>query len=343
MQSMRRRRVAHEFSQRCDWGGRGEVKRPRNTKIQVKRILLEKYQSNLDKLKATVGDAKGVLSNVAKVQEELSVLSSELSTTANSLKDEFAKTERDLVKELMEKGVTSIQPNAYVALTKRKTELESDIGELKKRTAKEADKHEAVLQAITRLNNLWREEYKQMAAALETINSAQKALKVTVAFKEDKAAFQSKIEEVCRGSGIRKEAYEAIARTYADFAEIYKDLEGASKLTKGKAEDFAEIITQRLPQLLTFQVPNSFDVTYHGRPLKSHSLGQRASAMMLFLLSQDENDLLLVDQPEDDLDSQTVYEEVVKLVRSIGIDGNSFLRRTMRTSRYGKFGNRCRM
>ena len=39
--------------------------------------------------------------------------------------------------------------------------------------------------------------------------------------------------------------------------------------------------------------------------------------MMLFLLSQDENDLLLIDQPEDDLDSQTVYEEVVKLLRTI--------------------------
>jgi chromosome segregation protein len=39
--------------------------------------------------------------------------------------------------------------------------------------------------------------------------------------------------------------------------------------------------------------------------------------MMLFLLSQDENDLLLIDQPEDDLDSQTVYEEVVKLLRQI--------------------------
>jgi chromosome segregation protein len=38
---------------------------------------------------------------------------------------------------------------------------------------------------------------------------------------------------------------------------------------------------------------------------------------MLFLLSQDGNDLLLVDQPEDDLDSQTVYEEVVKLVRTL--------------------------
>jgi hypothetical protein len=54
-----------------------------------------------------------------------------------------------------------------------------------------------------------------------------------------------------------------------------------------------------------------------GKALKSHSLGQRASAMMLFLLSQDDHDLLLIDQPEDDLDSQTVYEEVVKLVREI--------------------------
>jgi chromosome segregation protein len=30
---------------------------------------------------------------------------------------------------------------------------------------------------------------------------------------------------------------------------------------------------------------------------------------MLFLLSQDDHPLLLIDQPEDDLDSQTVYEE----------------------------------
>jgi chromosome segregation protein len=68
---------------------------------------------------------------------------------------------------------------------------------------------------------------------------------------------------------------------------------------------------------LRFEVPNSYNVTYHGKPLKSHSLGQRASAMMLFLLSQEENDLLLIDQPEDDLDSQTIYEEVVKQVRKI--------------------------
>jgi hypothetical protein len=47
---------------------------------------------------------------------------------------------------------------------------------------------------------------------------------------------------------------------------------------------------------------------------------QCRAAMMLFILSQKENDLLLIDQPEDDLDSQTVYEEVVKLLRSVKLN-----------------------
>jgi chromosome segregation protein len=125
------------------------------------------------------------------------------------------------------------------------------------------------------------------------------------------------MEETFRGSGIRKESYQALADKYADFAAIFKDLDEAAKLTKAKAETFRQLVHENLFALLSFQVPNSFDVTYHGKPLKSHSLGQRASAMMLFLLSQDENDLRLIDQPEDDLDSQTVYEEVVKLLRKI--------------------------
>jgi chromosome segregation protein len=116
---------------------------------------------------------------------------------------------------------------------------------------------------------------------------------------------------------IRKETYQTLAEAYADFTAIYKDLDKAAAYANGKAETFKDIFLERLGELLTFQVPNSYDVSYHGKPLRSHSLGQRASAMMLFLLSQDDSDLLLVDQPEDDLDSQTVYEEVVKLLRAI--------------------------
>ena len=38
---------------------------------------------------------------------------------------------------------------------------------------------------------------------------------------------------------------------------------------------------------------------------------------MLFILSQRENDVVIIDQPEDDLDNQTIYEDLIKLIRKI--------------------------
>jgi DNA repair ATPase RecN len=46
-------------------------------------------------------------------------------------------------------------------------------------------------------------------------------------------------------------------------------------------------------------------------------LGQRASALILFVLSQRDNDVVIIDQPEDDLDNQTIYEDVIKLVMKL--------------------------
>nr|MBF4290728.1 histidinol-phosphatase [Vibrio anguillarum] len=38
---------------------------------------------------------------------------------------------------------------------------------------------------------------------------------------------------------------------------------------------------------------------------------------MLFVLSQQENDVVIIDQPEDDLDNQTIYDDVIKLIRDL--------------------------
>jgi predicted ATPase len=279
--------------------------------------FFKKYLPKLDLLKKSVVDAKALLKGLSLTQTALSKLHDELDAKAESLKDEFAKTERDLLKALQEQGVTSIQPDAYVNLTKQKSKLEAAIAELKKKTSKETSRKDALFKAIVKLNETWLDEFKQISVSLNRINVAQTALQVQAAFKGDKGSFQTKLEEVMRGSNIRKDSLQALTDKYADFGDLYRDLDEASKLVKGKSDEFQGRINENLFDLLSFKVPNSYIVTYHGKALKSHSLGQRASAMMLFLLSQDGNDLLLVDQPEDDLDSQTVYEEVVKLVRKL--------------------------
>jgi ABC-type Mn2+/Zn2+ transport system ATPase subunit len=49
-------------------------------------------------------------------------------------------------------------------------------------------------------------------------------------------------------------------------------------------------------------------------PLEKLSAGQRATAMLLLLLVQEER-LLLVDQPEDDLDNRFIYDDIVRILR----------------------------
>ena len=52
------------------------------------------------------------------------------------------------------------------------------------------------------------------------------------------------------------------------------------------------------------------------KTLREHSLGQRASALVLIILTQDDSDIIIIDQPEDDLDNKVVYREFIKTVKA---------------------------
>ena len=78
-----------------------------------------------------------------------------------------------------------------------------------------------------------------------------------------------------------------------------------------KLNEFLNRFELQKKDLLTFRVKDKVEITYHGKPLNQHSLGQRASALILFILAQRDNDVLIIDQPEDDLDNQTIYKEVI--------------------------------
>ncbi|MCD6399459.1 AAA family ATPase, partial [candidate division WOR-3 bacterium] len=52
------------------------------------------------------------------------------------------------------------------------------------------------------------------------------------------------------------------------------------------------------------------------KPLEGLSVGQKATALLLLLFTQ-ENRILIIDQPEEDLDNRFIYEDVVKILREI--------------------------
>lgn len=279
--------------------------------------IFKKFDTKFGELKETVKKTKENFKKISAINVELKGLKSELDVSKNLLKDDFAEVERKLLKSLQDQGVTSIAPEEYIRLSSRKAALEKSIVDLNKKTSKYSERKDNVIKAVSLLNKTWHSEFLLVNTELEKINKAQKALKVESVYKGDKGHFSKKMEEVFGGNSIRKESFKSILEKYADFGEIYKDSETASKLAKSKADIFINILNDNLNELLSYQVPNSYKVKYHGKDLKSHSLGQRASAMMLFILSQRGNDLVLIDQPEDDLDGQSIYDEVVKVLRDI--------------------------
>lgn len=125
------------------------------------------------------------------------------------------------------------------------------------------------------------------------------------------------MKTIFKGSGIREATFQGVVDQYSDFMAVYNDLESAKKLFGSNPQLMVELFMNNLKTLLTYQTPNKITITYRGKELEHHSLGQRASALILFVLSQRENDVIIIDQPEDDLDNQTIYEDVIKLVRTM--------------------------
>lgn len=291
-----------------------EIKKKESETNQLK---INELFNKISLLKQAVKDASPSFENIEAKLREISENKDLLEKEKDGLKEEFAEIERGLVKELEEQGVHSVKPNEYVDLSNQKAELETSITNLQKRTGTLNDKKRLLLKALSELDSAWHEEFRLIDKALGRINGAQDSLIIDSIFKGDKSTFSEKLEEHLRGHNIRKDAYDAVSENYSDFGEVYKDIDNAKTKAKSKSEEFKTQFLAHIKDLLTCQIPNKYDVTYRGKALRSHSLGQRASAMMLFILSQNDNDLLLIDQPEDDLDNQTIYEDVVKLVRKM--------------------------
>ncbi len=91
------------------------------------------------------------------------------------------------------------------------------------------------------------------------------------------------MQQIFRGTNIRTATYEAIVDKYPDFIEIYIEFGFRNEvMSENQVADFKKRFVEQRVELLTFQTENSFTIKYNGKPLKDHSLGQRASALISF-------------------------------------------------------------
>jgi predicted ATPase len=234
----------------------------------------------------------------------------------DSLKEGFAEVERKLAEQLQSSGVEAIRPDEFRRLRQIVEQAAQVLKALDKQEHERKNLNQELLSELAKLNDLWREEYKAIQDELAKVNRGRhSALQIKAEFKADKAAFVIFMKDLFRGSRIRETTFQQLAEGFSDFGAMYKEFNRAKdEVGVSLSSTFDEYFIKNLSALLTWQVPNRFTIEYRGKELKHHSLGQRASALILFVLSQQENDVFIIDQPEDDLDNQTIYKDVIKLI-----------------------------
>lgn len=270
-----------------------------------------------DKLIVSFDSIKDALKTGNKVLADIQQKIQEFTKFKDGLKEEFAEIERKLAEELKESGAQAIRPDEFRNLRKTVDQATQMIKALEKEEANRVNLSDSLLKELSALNDMWHEEFMAIKGELDKVNRGHSSLVIEAVFKGDKTSFITFMKDVFRGSRIRETTFQNIASNFVDFGAMYREWERVKQEAGGSADVLTKYFNDNLEALLTWQVPNRFSIKYRGKELKHHSLGQRASALILFVLSQKENDVFIIDQPEDDLDNQTIYEDVIKLIREL--------------------------
>jgi predicted ATPase len=275
------------------------------------------YYAEFSNLIAKIEQLKKIEQEARAITARLHAKQSEFDGARTSLQEEFAQVERQLAQELKQTGMTAIQPDDFLAQQQRKTKAEQMLEALAKQESQQTSIRDALFAEIDKLNELWLREFNTIKAELDRVNAGHTALQIEADFKGDKEAAISFMQQLFKGSSIRETTLRAVMEDYADFGGLLRALPEALAKAGSTPEVFEKTFMQNLTEFVIWQVPNRFVIRYRGKELKHHSLGQRASALLLYVLSQRQNDVIIIDQPEDDLDNQTIYDDVIKLLREM--------------------------
>ncbi len=206
----------------------------------------------------------------------------------------------DYSKKIEEKG-------RYTAALKEIEKYENKLREMEKQKEKLLDE----------LEKLWYQLYQIRVAKAREINESQDIIKVEIKYKNDKNSYHNFLkEDIFKGSGIRSDKILALTEKYIDGIALLNGIFNGKDdeldfLSENQLMRIKEWCSESEYALSVYKVPDTIKIFYIDKPLEHLSLGQRASSLLMLLLTMD-NSPLIMDQPEDDLDNQMIYKGLVR-------------------------------
>lgn len=251
---------------------------------------------------------------ISKNENSLKLYKNQFDEEIKSLKEEFASIKREIQDE-------TLDPDSYVKYTSEIDKVKQEIEELNNKNDSRESLIIEIKQLIKERNEVLNSIFNKYEEEIKKINNSQNELKIKIEFKGNKDKFKNDIKNNFQGTRITETKAKAIANKFSDFVSIVYDCilndakELSSILTDNEITKIRDKINDNYSDLIGIVCPDLVQIYYHNKLLEQHSIGQRASALILFVLTQEDNDLIIIDQPEDDLDNQIIYEEVISTIK----------------------------
>lgn len=276
--------------------------------------IFDKAQSVTDSVTSIFDNIMAMIKSLKDKEEDLKGISADLSSKVDSLQEEFAAIKREVQDE-------NINPDSFVQYNNHYTENAKKIADLNKLASSREELITTIKKGISERNNTLYNIFKSYSDEIKKINANQSEIHINIVFKGNKSKFKDDLKKNFKGTNISDSKYQRICEQFSDFVSLIEDcVINSGKLlreilTEREFDNLRDMLLKNYTNLIKIECPNSVQIFYHNKLLKQHSIGQRAAALILFILTQQDNDVLIIDQPEDDLDNQVIYNEVIREIK----------------------------
>jgi chromosome segregation protein len=241
-------------------------------------------------------------------------------TSVSDALQKLAPVQDELKQEVAELQKTLNEPQLDLELFRKKKARLEQLTKLLAAGAQRAKTEQAARDllgaAVNKLHDFWRERFTEREAEVRRLESElPQDIRLQTAFKGKRHAFGDFLRSKFRGSGLQAASYDAMEEAFVDGRELYQSralLEVEASLSENAAVKVRGILLEHLADFLTFRTPDETTILFDQKPLGAYSLGQRATVILHILMHLQRHPVILIDQPEDDLDNETLYSHFIR-------------------------------
>lgn len=261
------------------------------------------------------------------------------STQWTSIKEQLDKADSTFQEACASKGIQPDDIKELASLLAQKSQKEQEVIRLETKNKEYDGELQELAELKQRLEVIWAQQFDLRKQAADKANklavyegSNKSFVTVELRYQGDKQYFLQAWEEFGP-----KDKRAKLARDWCDlingffesavsnlsgsiWAVLYQEIESSEGLAEVKS--YIDSNSSEWNKLITRRVPDAIDITLYrsdgseAGKISANTLsdGQRNTAVLALLLAQDGGPLI-IDQPEDELDSNFVFNELIPMIR----------------------------